>query len=65
MPILWHIMKRYSDFEFHKCTIYGGYKQHIIKEWFENHFLYTSDIIFDFTQEIKLSFITSIPKPGI
>lgn len=48
-PILWHIMKEYSNFGFHEFIICAGYKQHIIKEWFNNYFLYTSDVTFDFT----------------
>lgn len=54
MPILWHIMKQYSYFGFNEFIICGGYKQHVIKEWFANYFLHTSDITFDFTQENKM-----------
>lgn len=49
MPILWHIMKLYSHYGFHDFVICAGYKQHMIKEWFNNYFLYTSDVTFDFT----------------
>lgn len=49
MPILWHIMKIYSAYGFNEFIICAGYKQHIIKEWFSNYYLYTSDITFDFT----------------
>ena len=49
MPILWHIMKGYSAYGFNEFVICAGYKQHIIKEWFANYFLHTSDITFDFT----------------
>lgn len=49
MPILWHIMKIYSHYGYHEFIICAGYKQHIIKEWFANYFLHTSDITFDFT----------------
>ena len=48
MPILWHIMKGYSYYGFHDFIICAGYKQHIIKEWFADYFLHTSDITFDF-----------------
>jgi len=48
-PILWHIMKLYSAYGFNDFIICGGYKQHIIKEYFANYFLYTSDITYDFT----------------
>ena len=49
MPILWHIMKNYSYYGFNEFVICAGYKQHIIKEWFADYFLHTSDIPFDFT----------------
>jgi glucose-1-phosphate cytidylyltransferase len=49
MPILWHIMKEYSHFGFNEFIICAGYKQHVIKEYFADYFLHTSDITFDFT----------------
>lgn len=54
MPILWHIMKMYSKFGVNEFIICAGYKQHIIKEWFADYFLHTSDITFDFTQDDKI-----------
>ena len=48
-PILWHIMKEYSHYGFNDFIICAGYKQHMIKEWFANYFLYNSDVTFDFT----------------
>lgn len=50
MPILWHIMKTYSHYGFNEFIICAGYKQHVIKEWFADYFLHTSDITFDFTK---------------
>ena len=49
MPILWHIMKLYSYYGVNEFVICAGYKQHVIKEWFADYFLHTSDITFDFT----------------
>ena len=49
MPILWHIMKTYSSYGFDEFIICAGYKQHVIKQWFADYFLHTSDITFDFT----------------
>lgn len=49
MPILWHIMKEYSYYGFNEFVICAGYKQHVVKEWFADYFLHTSDITFDFT----------------
>ena len=50
MPIVWHIMKGYSAYGIHEFIICAGYKQHVIKEWFADYFLHTSDITFDFTR---------------
>lgn len=49
LPILVHIMKLYSYYGFNDFVICAGYKQHVIKEYFANYFLHTSDITFDFT----------------
>ena len=54
MPILWHIMKGFSAAGFHDFVICAGYKQHMIKEWFADYFLRTSDVTFDFTQGDKV-----------
>jgi len=48
-PILWHIMKEYSAAGINDFVICAGYKQYMIKEWFNNYFIYTSDVTFDFT----------------
>ena len=50
MPILWHIMKEYAYYGYTDFVVCAGYKQHVIKEWFADYFLHTSDITFDFTQ---------------
>ena len=54
MPILWHIMKEYSYYGFREFIICAGYKQHVIKRWFRDYFLYTSDVTFDLTEEYKM-----------
>lgn len=54
MPILWHIMKGYAHYGFNEFIICAGYKQHMIKEWFADYFLHTSDITFDFTEGNKI-----------
>lgn len=46
-PILWHIMKYYSQFGFHEFVICLGYKQYVVKEFFADYFLHTSDVTFD------------------
>ena len=49
MPILWHIMKELSFYGINEFVVCAGYKQHVIKEWFADYFLHTSDITFDFS----------------
>lgn len=49
-PILWHIMKLYSYYGFNEFIICCGYKQHMIKEWFADYYLYNCDVTFDFTR---------------
>src|ERR1700676_1977946 len=42
-PILWHIMKIYSSYGFKNFILCLGYKGHMIKEYFINYRLMTSD----------------------
>lgn len=46
-PILWHIMKIYSHYGINDFIICCGYKGYVIKEYFANYFLHTSDVTFD------------------
>lgn len=46
-PILWHIMKEYSKSGFQDFIICLGYKGYIIKEYFSDYYLHTSDVTFD------------------
>ena len=46
-PILWHIMKLYSRYGINDFIICLGYKGYVIKEYFANYFLHTSDVTFD------------------
>lgn len=55
MPILWHIMKEYSYYGFNDFIICAGYKQHMIKEWFADYYLQTSDVSFDFANGINIT----------
>lgn len=43
-PILWHVMKIYSQYGFNEFIICLGYKGYVIKEYFMNYFLHSSDI---------------------
>ena len=46
-PILWHIMKEYSHYGFNDFVICLGYKGYVIKEFFADYFLHTSDVTFN------------------
>jgi glucose-1-phosphate cytidylyltransferase len=47
-PILWHIMKSYGAHGIHDFIICLGYKGYVIKEYFANYALHSSDVTFDF-----------------
>lgn len=49
-PILWHIMKIYSYYGFNEFIICLGYKSHMIKEFFADYYLHTSDVTFDLSK---------------
>lgn len=46
-PILWHIMKIYSSHGINDFVVCLGYMGYVIKEYFANYFLHTSDVTFD------------------
>ncbi|WP_420331966.1 glucose-1-phosphate cytidylyltransferase [Oceanicaulis alexandrii] len=46
-PIIWHIMKHYSQFGFDDFVICCGYKGYMIKEYFANYLLHVSDVTID------------------
>jgi glucose-1-phosphate cytidylyltransferase len=46
-PILWHIMKMYSAHGIDEFLICLGYRGYMIKEYFANYYLHTSDVTFD------------------
>jgi len=46
-PILWHILKIYSHHGINDFIICCGYKGYLIKEFFANYFLHTSNITID------------------
>lgn len=49
-PILWHIMKIYSQYGINDFIICLGYKGYVIKEYFANYFLHMSDVTFDMSR---------------
>lgn len=62
-PILWHIMKEYSHYGFNEFVICCGYKQHVIKEWFADYYLYNSDVTFDFAAGNKTVIHDNVAEP--
>ena len=46
-PILWHIMKMYSEYGFNDFILCLGYKQAMIKEFFINYYSHNSDLTID------------------
>lgn len=46
-PLLWHIMKHFSECGFNEFIICGGYKVDIIKSYFMDYYIYESDITVD------------------
>lgn len=62
-PILWHIMKEYSYYGFNEFIICCGYKQHVIKEWFADYYLYNCDVTFDFANENSMEVHSSVTEP--
>ncbi len=49
-PMLWHIMKIYEAHGFNDFIILLGYKGYVIKEYFSNYYLHTSDVTIDLAE---------------
>lgn len=62
-PILWHIMKIYSSFGYNDFVICCGYKAHMIKEYFANYYLHTSDVTFDFANKNEMTLHSNFSEP--
>lgn len=62
-PILWHIMKSYFYYGFDDFIICAGYKQHIIKEYFQNYSLHRCDITFDFSRNNQMLIHNNLTEP--
>ena len=63
MPILWHIMKMYSSHGYNDFVICCGYKAHIIKRFFADYYLFTSDVTFDFTDDNRMTVHNNTAEP--
>jgi glucose-1-phosphate cytidylyltransferase len=62
MPILWHIMKHYSTFGIDEFVICLGYRGYMIKEFFANYNLHSSDVTIDL-QKNEVSIKNSTTEP--
>lgn len=62
-PILWHIMKQYSHYGFNEFIICCGYKQHVIKEWFADYYLFNCDVTFDFAKGNEMTVHNNESEP--
>lgn len=51
-PIIWHIMKIYSHYGLNDFVICCGYKGYLLKEYFANYSLHTTDITVDVRKNI-------------
>lgn len=61
-PILWHILKIYSQHGINDFVICCGYKGYMIKEYFANYFLHMSDVTFNMHQN-RMEVHQSVAEP--
>ncbi len=63
-PILWHILKIYSAHGINDFIICAGYKSYVIKEFFANYFLHTSDVTFNLKENSIEVIVKAVPNRG-
>lgn len=61
-PILWHIMKTYSQYGFNEFVVLLGHKGYYIKEYFVNYFLHQSDVTIDMSNG-KMEILNNHSEP--
>ena len=61
-PILWHILKIYSQHGITDFIVCCGYKGYVIKEFFANYFLHMSDVTFNM-QTNAMTVHNSVAEP--
>jgi glucose-1-phosphate cytidylyltransferase len=61
-PILWHIMKLYSNYGHNDFVVLLGYKGYYIKEYFANYFLHQSNVTIDLSNN-KLEVHSNSSEP--
>ena len=61
-PILWHIMKIYSNFGYNDFIVLTGYKGHVIKDYFLNYYSRYSDMTIDLSDnDVQINKMRSEP----
>jgi glucose-1-phosphate cytidylyltransferase len=50
-PLLWHVMKLFSAHDVHEFVICLGYRGYVIKEYFANYYLHSSDVTVDVARD--------------
>lgn len=61
-PIIWHIMKIYSKYEYNDFIICCGYKGYMIKEYFLNYYNYNNNFTIDLkTGNVDIHNVNSEP----
>ena len=61
-PILWHIMKLYSNYGFNDFIVLLGFKGYYIKEYFFNYFLHRSDVTINLNNN-EVNILTNKSEP--
>ena len=61
MPIIWHIMQRYSSFGHKDFYLALGYKSEVVKEYFLNYCNLNSDLTIDFRNR-NVSYLNNIDE---
>lgn len=62
-PVLWHIMKHYTHYGYNEFIVCCGYKGHMIKEYFADYYMHSSDVTFDFQHGNRLEIHNNIAEP--
>jgi len=62
-PIIWHIMKYYSQFDHNDFIICSGYNGYFIKEYFVQYYLHASDITLDYSKNNEMVIHNNVAEP--
>jgi len=62
-PVLWHIMKHYTHYGYNEFIVCCGYKGHMIKEYFADYYMHSSDVTFDFQHGNRLEIHNNVAEP--